>query len=150
VALAVPKVPENPRSVAALRYFDRPGAIIPVTSVPVRQDALQRAPVYVEPARGLGDVAAAQLVDALDVLPAHPIGRHRVLRRIGLAAVGREQRIDDVVGVGRLCKVVDRAELHGVDHGRDIAVAGQHDPAGVGAPSPPSRDKGVQIVLAAR
>jgi len=39
------------------------------------QNALERAAMHVEAARGLGDVAAAELVDALDVLPAHPIGR---------------------------------------------------------------------------
>ena len=38
------------------------------------QDALERAAMHVEAARGLRDVAAAELVDALDVLPTHPIG----------------------------------------------------------------------------
>ena len=46
------------------------------------QNALQGAPVHVEPARGLRDVAAAQFVDALDVLPAHAVGRHRIFRRL--------------------------------------------------------------------
>src|SRR5262249_36581992 len=44
------------------------------------QNALQRAAVHVEAARRLGDVAPAKLVDALDVLPTHPIGRHRIFR----------------------------------------------------------------------
>ena len=41
------------------------------------EDALQRAAVHVEAARGLRDIAIAKLVDALDVLPAHAVGRHR-------------------------------------------------------------------------
>ena len=47
------------------------------------EDALQRAAVHVEAPRRLRHVAVAQLVDALDVLPAHAVGRHRVLRRLG-------------------------------------------------------------------
>src|SRR2546423_3717148 len=47
------------------------------------QDALQRAAVHVETPRGLRDVAVAQLVDALDVLPAHAIGRHGIFGRRG-------------------------------------------------------------------
>jgi hypothetical protein len=45
------------------------------------QDALERAAVHVQPPRGFGHVAVALLVDALDVLPPHPVGRHRVLGR---------------------------------------------------------------------
>ena len=77
----------------------------------LRQNALQGAPVHVEPAGRLGDIAAAELVDALDVLPAHPIGRHRIFRRIGSAALEREQRRDYVVGVHRLGEIVDRAAV---------------------------------------
>ena len=41
--------------------------------------------------------------------------------------VGRsDQRVIDVVGIGGLGEIVDRAELHGGDGGGDIAVAGQH------------------------
>ena len=44
-----------------------------------------------------------------------------------------QQRVGDVVGIGGLCQIVDGAELHG-GHGRgDVAVAGQHDGARVGA-----------------
>src|SRR5262249_25137640 len=37
------------------------------------QNPLQRAPVHVEAARSLRDVAVAQLVDTLDMLPAHAV-----------------------------------------------------------------------------
>src|SRR5262249_33128983 len=80
----------------------------------LRQDPLQGTPVHVETARGLRHVAPAQLVDALDVLPAHAIGRHWILRRLDLAAVEREQRGYDIVGVDRLGEIIDRAELHRV------------------------------------
>ena len=89
--------------------------------------------MHVEAARGLRDIAAAELVDALDVLPAHAIGRHRIFRWLDLAAVEGEQRRDHVVGVHRLREIIDRAELHRVHRGRDIAVAGENDGAGVGA-----------------
>ena len=49
------------------------------------EDALQRAAMHVEPAGGLGDVAVAHLVDALDVLPADAVGRHRILGQDRLA-----------------------------------------------------------------
>ena len=89
--------------------------------------------MHVEPARRLRHVASAQFVDALDVLPAHAIGRHRVFRRLGVLAVKREQGGHHVVGVDRLGEVVDRAHLHRVHRGGDVAVAGQDDGAGVGA-----------------
>ena len=47
----------------------------------------------------------------------------------------REQRRDDVVGVDRLGQVVDRAELHRVHRGGDVAVAGEDDAARVRAPA---------------
>src|SRR5215831_2097134 len=78
------------------------------------EDPLQRAAVHVEAARSLGNVAAAQLVDALDVFPAHTIGRHWMLGRRRLAPVDGEQRIDDVVGIGGLGEIVHHTELHGV------------------------------------
>src|SRR5829696_2243098 len=88
--------------------------------------------MHVEAARRLRDVAVALLEDALDVLPAHAVGRHRVAgRRRQLAAV-RGQRLLDGVGVGRLGEIVNGAFLHGGDGGSDVAVAGQHDDADVG------------------
>src|SRR5207245_9832879 len=48
----------------------------------LRQDTLQGPAVHFEAAGGFRDVAIAQLEDPLDVLPAHPIGRHRVLGRL--------------------------------------------------------------------
>src|SRR6516165_5906853 len=96
------------------------------------QDALERAAMHVEAAGGLRDVAAAELVDALDVLPTHPIGRHRIFWRLGSAALEREQRRDNVVGVHRLGEIIDRAELHRDYGGCDVAVAGEDDGAGIG------------------
>lgn len=68
----------------------------------------------------------------MDVLPAHAISRHGPRRRLGYAALGREQRGDDVIGVGRLQEVVNGPEFHRLDGGRDIAVASQNDRACVG------------------
>src|SRR5882724_5140406 len=96
------------------------------------QDALQGAAMHVETARRLRHVAVALFEDALDVLPAHAVGRHRIAgRRRQLAAV-RGQRLLDGVGIGRLGEIVDRAFLNGGDGGGDVAVAGQHDDADVG------------------
>jgi hypothetical protein len=54
------------------------------------EDALQGAAVHVEPPRGFGDVAVAHLVDALDMFPAHPVRRHRIVRQLGfLVAAGQ-------------------------------------------------------------
>ena len=47
------------------------------------QDALQGAAVHLESACGLRDVAITQFEYPLDMLPAHPIGRHRVFGRLG-------------------------------------------------------------------
>ncbi|MNQ91452.1 hypothetical protein D3C85_1068340 [compost metagenome] len=64
------------------------------------------------------------------MLPAHPVGAHRVFRRLGGFA-GREQGLDHVVGVGGLLHIVDGAGLDRRDGGGDGAIAGQHDDAGV-------------------
>src|SRR5262249_28954397 len=55
------------------------------------KNPLQGAAMHVEPPRGLGDVAVAHLVDALDVFPAYAIRRHRVVRRLGFFRAGGEQ-----------------------------------------------------------
>ena len=98
-----------------------------------RQNPLQGAAVHVEPPGGFGDVAVAHFVDALDVFPAHAVRRHRIFRRGSLGLGIRQQRGDDFIGIRRLGKIIERAELHGGDGGGDVAVAGQHDGAGVGA-----------------
>src|SRR5918993_3543763 len=96
------------------------------------EDPLQGAPMHVETARRLRDVAVALLEDALDVLPAHAVGRHRVARRRRQLAAVRGQRLLDGVGVGRLGEIVYGAFLHRGDGGGDVAVAGQHDDADIG------------------
>src|SRR6516162_9825234 len=97
------------------------------------KDPLQGAAVHVEPPRRLGDVAIAHLIDALDMLPAHAVGRHRVLRRLGFHGAGRKQGGDDVVGIGGLCQIVDGPHLDRRHCGCDVAVAGQDDGARLGA-----------------
>src|SRR5260221_6834343 len=42
------------------------------------QHPLQRAAVHLEAAGGLPDAAVAMLENALDMLPAHTVGRHRI------------------------------------------------------------------------
>ena len=87
--------------------------------------------MHVELARGLRNIAAAQFVDALDMLPPHAIRRHRIFRRLGLAAFHRKQGVDHVVGVGGFGELIDRTELHRIHSGCDVAVARKHDAAGV-------------------
>src|SRR5258708_29024531 len=70
------------------------------------EDALQGAPMHVETARRLRDIAVALFEDALDVLPAHAVGRHRVAGRRRQLAAMRCQRLLDGVGVGRLGEIV--------------------------------------------
>src|SRR5262245_66192548 len=76
------------------------------------EDSLQRAPMHVEPPRRLRDIAVAKLIDALNVLPAHPVGRHRILRWRCLGISRCDQRLIDIVGVGGLSEIIDGAELH--------------------------------------
>src|SRR5260370_10882921 len=76
------------------------------------QDALQGAPVHVEAARGLRDVAVALLEDALDMLPAHAVGRHRIAGRRRQLATVRGQRLLDGIGIGRLGQIVDGGLFH--------------------------------------
>jgi hypothetical protein len=86
--------------------------------------------VHFEAARSLRDVAVAQLEHPLDVLPAHAIGRHRILGRFrGCVLLGKEGAFDRI-GVGRLWQIVDRPRLYRRDRGRDIAVTGQHHDPG--------------------
>ena len=96
------------------------------------QDPLQGAPVHVEAARRLRDVAIALLEHALDVFPAHAVGGHRVAGRRRQLATVRGQRLLDGVGVRRLGEIVDGPFLHRGDGGGDVAVAGEHDDADVG------------------
>src|SRR6266436_4660901 len=48
------------------------------------QDALQGTAMHVQPTCRFRNVAVAHLIDALDVLPAHAIGRHWIVRQFGL------------------------------------------------------------------
>ena len=50
------------------------------------ENPLQGAAVHVQAPRGFGHIVAAQFIDALDMLPAHAVGGHRIFRRLGLAA----------------------------------------------------------------
>jgi hypothetical protein len=93
------------------------------------EDALQRAPVHVEAARGFRDVPIAQFVNALDMLPADAVGRHWIFRRLDLSAVEREQGRGNIIGVDRLGEIVNGAELYRVHRGSDVALARENDGA---------------------
>ena len=82
---------------------------------------------------GLGDVAVALLVDALDVLPPDPVGGHRKLGRGRQQAVAGQQRRFDDIGVGGLGQVVVRTQFDRRNGGGNVAVAGQHHHAAVRA-----------------
>ena len=85
--------------------------------------------MHIKAARRAGNVTVAKFIDALDVFPANASRRHRIVRRLGLGAIQCEQRRCDVISIGWLGKIVDRANLHGLDRGRDIAVTGENDMA---------------------
>jgi hypothetical protein len=53
------------------------------------EDPLQGAAMHLEPVRRLGDIAFAKLVDPLNVLPTHPVRRHRIFRRPSFSIAGR-------------------------------------------------------------
>ena len=71
----------------------------------------------------LGNVTAAQLVNPLDVLPSHPISRHRVHWGFRFAALAIEQRCHDIVGIHRLGEIVNGAELYRGNCSGNIAIA---------------------------
>ena len=79
--------------------------------------------MHVEAARRFRDVVIAQLVDALDVFPPDPVGRHGIFRWFGTVGTTRQQGIHNVVNVGGLGQVVDGPRFHGGYRGGDCAVA---------------------------
>ncbi|CAH1656490.1 hypothetical protein CHELA20_53675 [Hyphomicrobiales bacterium] len=99
----------------------------------LREDALQGAAMHIQPPGGFRHVAAAEFVHALDMLPTNPIRRHGVFGQLGALTLLRHQGGMDLVGVSGLREVIEGAELHGRDRGRDIAIAGEHDAARVEA-----------------
>src|SRR5216683_4897972 len=66
---------------------------------PLCQNPLQRAAVHVEASCCFGDITAAQFVDTLDMLPPHPVSRHRICGRFGLVAVESQERSRDVIRI---------------------------------------------------
>jgi hypothetical protein len=64
-----------------------------------------------ELARRLRHVSIARFVDALDMLPTHPIGRHRSLASRRTVKTPRHQRRDDIVGVRGFGEVIERPSL---------------------------------------
>jgi hypothetical protein len=79
--------------------------------------------MHVEATRGFRHVAPTRVVNLLDVLPAHAIRRHGMLRRLGFAALRGKERGNDVVRVRRFCEIIYGAEFDCSDGGGDIAVA---------------------------
>ena len=88
--------------------------------------------MHLQAAGGLRHVAAALLINPLNMFPPHPIGWHWIFRRRRQATIGGVQQGGrDGVGVGRLGQVIDRAGFDGGDRGGDIAVTGQQNDARV-------------------
>src|SRR6202047_5445647 len=92
-----------------------------------RQNALQRAPVHVETARRFRDIAAAKLVNPLNMLPPHPVGRHWIFWEFGRIVAGGHESIENFVGIDWLGQIIESPELYGGHGGSDIAIAGQDD-----------------------
>ena len=97
------------------------------------QNPLQCPPMHIEAARGLRHVAAAGLMNLLDVLQAHISRRHGMLWHLSFAAQWRKQRGDNVIRIHRFREIVDGAEFYCLDGSRDIAVAGHNDGACIGS-----------------
>ena len=55
--------------------------------------------MHLQAPRRLRDVAVALLEDALDVLPAHPVGRHGIGRRRRQSALAADQGALDRIGI---------------------------------------------------
>ena len=83
--------------------------------------------MHIEAAGRFRNIAVAQLVNALDVLPPHAVGRHWSFgrRRFG-PATGKERGLDGV-RIGRLGQVVHGTGLHGRDRGCDVPITREHD-----------------------
>src|SRR5690606_16898059 len=60
------------------------------------KDALQGTAMHIEAARRLRHVAVAHFVDALDMFPADPVGRHGIFRRLRTVGAAADQRRIDV------------------------------------------------------
>ncbi len=92
-----------------------------------RQNALQRAPVHAEPSRRLRNIAIAKLVNPLNMLPAHPVRRHRIFRELGLIMRLGHESVKNLLGGGRLGQVIEGAEFHGGHRGCNITIARQNN-----------------------
>src|SRR5262245_26886183 len=72
----------------------------------LRQNPLQGPSMHVQPPRRFADIVPTQLIDALDMLPANAIRAHGIIRRLGAIVRRREQRLDDVFGIGGLGQII--------------------------------------------
>ena len=73
----------------------------PLTRAALGQDALQGAAVHVQPSCGFRHIAIAQLIDPLDMFPAHAIGAHWIFWRRWQVVIGGQQRVHNIGGIGR-------------------------------------------------
>ena len=69
------------------------------------------------------------------MFPAHPVSRHRIFRRGRAVILLRQQGLGHIICIGRLGQIVQSPRLHRRHRSGDIAIAGQHDHAGIGAGS---------------
>jgi len=93
------------------------------------RNPLYGAPLHMEAASSLRHVAAAHFIDVLDVFPADAIGRHGMLRRLGLAALQREQSRDDVGRIRRFNEIIATGvpTARNRQHSKHFYVAGPRD-----------------------
>src|SRR5450432_2467104 len=82
LATAADRPVDSRRQVDISRKITAARALLPRRAL--GEDALQGAAMHVQPTRGFRDVAVAHLVDALDVLPADAVRRHRIDRQFRL------------------------------------------------------------------
>ena len=89
--------------------------------------------MHVQAPRGLGNVAITQLINALDMLPAHAIRGHRIFRQYRLFLGGRKQGRCNLICVGGFLQIVESAKLHCSHSGGNVAVTGEDYSARIGA-----------------
>src|SRR3546814_9324884 len=69
---------------------------------PLGEDALQGAAMHLQAPRGLRHIAVAEFKHALDMFPAHALGRHRLVRRRRMRGIAPPQGPIAIVGLGEI------------------------------------------------
>jgi hypothetical protein len=83
--------------------------------------------VHIQSSRSFRDIAVTHFIHTLDMLPPHPVRRHRIFGRLHLVSPASHERCIDLVRICRFGKIVFCAQFDGIDRSRDVSLAGQND-----------------------